>query len=196
MYSNLKDRIIPYMQRCEVDDEMRQTICQQLIRWTEQEQNGKFYVVVDRPDGSIRISEDKSKVYLVLGYMDSVAGLITKGGIPLPAQVTISLVPFKHYISYDCLLLPDLALRANKKKRVALQKELLGIYTCALDNGTVISSMPEFPLQEFPRLEELDSAAFNHLGKADKKGKKKTLPSSRQGRMLQTLSKIKKDSWK
>ncbi len=40
------------------------------FRWIDQRKSGHFYVLLDRPDGTILISEDLI-VYLVLGYIMS-----------------------------------------------------------------------------------------------------------------------------
>eukprot|EP00475_Leptophrys_vorax_P039012 TRINITY_DN6971_c0_g1_i1.p1 TRINITY_DN6971_c0_g1~~TRINITY_DN6971_c0_g1_i1.p1 ORF type:complete len:486 (+),score=124.02 TRINITY_DN6971_c0_g1_i1:125-1582(+) len=189
MYTNLKDRIVPYFQNRIEDEQERQSTCQELWRWSEQKRYGNYYVLLERQDGTILISEDMQHVYLVLGFRESIAKLVSKIGVPLPIQATCSLLPFKHYISYDRLLVPRLD-DSKPSSKVTIKKKLMKIYKNALEKGTVISSLPHGESREFPALKDLKPSLFGFSNKTQER--KKAVPTAHQSRLLAQLSKFKK----
>ena len=94
-----------------------------------------FYVLKGRQDGTILVSEDFRRVYLVLGYLKSIIDLVEN----VPTRLfRVSLLPYKDLITYDRLLSGvelDTPARKNWKKRA------IEAYNNALENNTLITRL-------------------------------------------------------
>eukprot|EP01040_Poterioochromonas_malhamensis_P003007 gene3007-3194_t len=122
--------------------------------WNSSKVFGDFIVLMERRDGSILVSADYSKVYLVLGHLDSLAGKITfipgKGfsyveKYPAPkihgpingVKVKMILLNWQNKVAYDGMMSPR-----EMVSKAALKKALQA-YLKALNRGTLITSLPK-----------------------------------------------------
>eukprot|EP01040_Poterioochromonas_malhamensis_P014463 gene14463-16008_t len=122
--------------------------------WNSSKVFGDFIVLMERRDGSILVSADYSKVYLVLGHLDSLAGKITfipgKGfsyveKYPAPkihgpingVKVKMILLNWQNKVAYDGMMSPR-----EMVSKAALKKALQA-YLQALNRGTLITSLPK-----------------------------------------------------
>eukprot|EP01040_Poterioochromonas_malhamensis_P003005 gene3005-3192_t len=122
--------------------------------WNSSKVFGDFIVLMERRDGSILVSADCNKVYLVLGHVDSLAGKVNfvpgKGfcareKCPPPkihgsingAKVKTILLNWQNKVVYDGLMSPR-----EMASKVTLKKALQA-YLKALNTGTLITTLPK-----------------------------------------------------
>lgn len=95
-----------------------------------------FYVYKERSDGTVVISQDITRVYLVQGIRDSLAEIFIRNGRSLPVQGHTTLLPFQHKLVYDglfCGTFTDVSKDTLKK--------LHGAYENAVDRRAVIHTL-------------------------------------------------------
>ncbi len=122
--------------------------------WNSSKVFGDFIVLMERRDGSILVSADYNKVYLVLGHVDSLAGKVAfvpgkgfcaKEKSPPPkihgtisgAKVKTILLNWQNKVVYDGLMAP-----MEMVTKAALQKAFRA-YLKALNTGTLITTLPK-----------------------------------------------------
>ena len=120
---------------------------EQARHWPTSRIHGKFYILLNRPDGTVVISEDKQKVYLVQGILHAVAKVVVRAGDHLPVYGMGNFLPFFEYICFDGLFLGCPPAISAK-----LRRQLYGIYAAAVDSGNLITSLslPVLPPAPLP----------------------------------------------
>jgi hypothetical protein len=115
--------------------------------WKSSRVFGEFYVVCQRPDGTVLVDAKFSKVYLVQGLAQSLGSLFTKIEVASPAtsstligrKLTLTLLPWEGIITYDGICVGwgghSEALSAEERGMV------VATYTRALEEGKVISEL-------------------------------------------------------
>jgi len=104
---------------------------------------GYFHILLERPDGTIVISEDLKKVYLVQGLSQSLADITRQNGsVTLPETANMTLVPYDGHIVHDGLLLAVLP------STLPCTKNLYRVYAEAANKGEIITSIPLPSAQE------------------------------------------------
>jgi len=112
--------------------------------FTEYRITGNFHILLERPDGTIVISEDLKKVYLVQGLSDSLAGLARQNGsVTLPQTGTMTFVPYHGHIVHDGMLLG-----CKRPANPLTTKYLYRVYAEAANKGEIITSIPLPSAQE------------------------------------------------
>jgi hypothetical protein len=129
--------------------QQKAAILEEAPRWASQRVEGKFYVLLLREDGTVVVSADEGprRVYVVAGMVDPLFKILREGhkGAPLlgpPFKVSLNLVPYRHYVSYDSCLLGAGMSAESQEGLQKLRAELIGVYLDAIDRGQVITRMP------------------------------------------------------
>jgi hypothetical protein len=112
----------------------------QVTHWPHSRAHGTFFVLLERSDGTVVVSEDSDKVYLTQGILSSIGKLLQSGGhkFPMPAMATF--LPFHGYVAFDGLVVGSPAVVSD-----SMRKKLYRAYTEAVDDGTLITSLPLIP---------------------------------------------------
>lgn len=63
--------------------------------WRDHRVFGQFYLLMDRPDGSVFVSADMKKVYLVIGIKANFCKQLQKQSIALSTAMTLTFLPFE-----------------------------------------------------------------------------------------------------
>lgn len=114
-------------------DSLNQNDKDQIMMWKDYSLYDKFIVDRHLKDGSIFISLQTEKVYLVKGIYSSIREILD--GFPMPQVVTTTLIPFKDVIIHDGIIMPyGITLGKNMSDQ---SKEL---YRSAKSNNTIIRS--------------------------------------------------------
>lgn len=120
--------------------------------WNNDRIYGDFFVLFERPDGTILVSNDCKKVYLVLGLADSIAkcvyqatGRVAKKynlhGVNAGTVVSLTLLNWQGKIVYDGLICAS-----SEKPSIKLTKKAIKAYIQAVDKGKLITSISRTPL--------------------------------------------------
>jgi len=120
--------------------------------WNNDRVYGNFFVLFERPDGTIVVSNDCKKVYLVLGLADSLAKpilrssgtVIKKYHLHSPKAATVvclTLLNWQGKICYDGLIAAS-----HEKPSIKLIKKAIKAYIQAVDKGKLITSISKTPL--------------------------------------------------
>lgn len=108
----------------------------QIMLWKDYSLHDKFIVDRHLKDGSIFVSLQTEKVYLVKGIYSSMREMLD--GLPMPQVVMATLIPFKDVIIHDGIIMPyRLILRKSMSDQ---SKEL---YRSAKANNEIIKSIPQ-----------------------------------------------------
>ncbi len=112
--------------------------------WNSSKVFGDFIVLMERPDGTILVSVDYSKVYLVVGLVNSVASVSGADyyfpkihGRISSILITTVLLNWQNKIVYDGFLSPGEAV-SDETLEKAFQA-----YLNALNTGTLITNLPK-----------------------------------------------------
>jgi hypothetical protein len=112
--------------------------------WATSRVQGKFVILMERPDGTIVISEETKEVYLVLGLAQSIGEVILKSSRPsrwhkegmhgpiVGVRVALTLLNWEDRIVYDGLIVADRAPVTAPVLRTYLQQ-----YIHAMDTNRV-----------------------------------------------------------
>jgi hypothetical protein len=120
--------------------------------WNNDRVYGNFFVLFERPDGTIVVSNDCKKVYLVLGLANSLAKPILRNGgtvikkynlhSPNVAMVVcLTLLNWEGKICYDGLIAAS-----HEKPSIKLIKKAIKAYINAVDKGKLITSISKTPV--------------------------------------------------
>jgi hypothetical protein len=104
--------------------------------WKDNRIHDCFYVYKERSDGTVVISQDMTRVYLVQGIRDSLGDIFIRSGRSLPVQGYTTLLPFQHKLVYDGLF-RGIFTDVNKDTL----KKLHGAYEGAVDQRAVIHTL-------------------------------------------------------
>lgn len=108
----------------------------QIMLWKDYSLHDKFIVDRHLKDGSIFISLQTEKVYLVKGIYSSIREMLV--GLPMPQVVMATLIPFKDVIIHDGIVMPyGVTLGKNMSDQ---SKE---IYISAKSNNEIIRSVTQ-----------------------------------------------------
>jgi hypothetical protein len=101
-------------------------------QWPQNKIKSTMYLLLERPDGTVAVSDDLKSVYLVQGIWKSLGKLMK-----LPAHVYTTCLPFYDYIAFDGLIAGTSQAISN-----ATRKQLFRAYAAAVDTGTLITRVP------------------------------------------------------
>lgn len=101
--------------------------------WPQERIHDVFYVLCGRPDGTILISEDGQRVYLVQGIAQPLHEPIMMR-TRLPIMIRTTLLPFQGYLAYDGLMTVEPSEISPSRVR-----KLWKSYWNAVENGTLIA---------------------------------------------------------
>ena len=117
-------------------DSLNQNDKAQIMMWKDYSIHDKFIVDRHLKDGSIFISLQTEKVYLVKGIYSSIREMLE--GLPMPQVVMATLIPFKDAIIHDGIVMPyGVTLGKNMSDQ---SKE---IYRSAKTNNEIIKSVTQ-----------------------------------------------------
>ena len=117
-------------------DSLNQNDKVQIMMWKDYSLHDKFIVDRHLKDGSIFISLQTEKVYLVKGIYSSIREMLD--GLPMPQVVMATLIPFKDVIIHDGIVMPyGVTLGKNMSDQ---SKEL---YRSAKANNEIIKSVTQ-----------------------------------------------------
>eukprot|EP01040_Poterioochromonas_malhamensis_P003008 gene3008-3195_t len=144
-YQGIFHYVLAYIESNEaVKDFLYKEFMEDCRYWNSSKVFGDFIVLMERPDGTILVSSDCSKVYLVVGLSSSVAVLsgadaylpMVHGSIS-SLLITTVLLNWQNKIVYDGFISPG----------EAVSEETLGkafqAYLSALQTGSLITSLPK-----------------------------------------------------
>lgn len=107
----------------------------QVYSWCERRKCENFFVLFERVDGTVLLSEDLQEVFLVQGIAQSLAEVLPNPNqIPRPYMIRSTLLPFSGYIVYDGLVTP-VAHKVQHDK--SLQKKIRLAYIKAFNEKKI-----------------------------------------------------------
>lgn len=117
-------------------DSLNQNDIVQIMMWKDYSIHDNFIVDRHLKDGSIFVSLQTEKVYLVKGIYSSMREMLD--GLPMPQVVMATLIPFKDVIIHDGIVMPY---GVTLGKNVSDQSKEL--YRSAKANNEIIKSIPQ-----------------------------------------------------
>jgi hypothetical protein len=112
----------------------------QIEHWPQSRVHGSFYMLLERTDGTVIISADRTKVYLTQGILSSLGNLLLRSGQHFPCPVIATFLPFHGYVAFDGLVAGAPPITSGNER-----KKLYRAYCKAVDEGTLITSLPLVP---------------------------------------------------
>ena len=153
-----KSGVYHYMQECAAMNqstipEMSGALEADVKHWINDRVYGDFFVLVERRDGTILVSNDFQKVYLVLGLAQSIAEIIPGytrkeyevHGAFVKSKSSMTLLNWRGKVVYDGLMVSSM----DTGKKSQWQKAV-SAYINAVDSGSVISVINRTPIVTEP----------------------------------------------
>ncbi|KAJ3252062.1 hypothetical protein HK103_001864 [Boothiomyces macroporosus] len=141
------------------DAGIKETFIKECSRWLVQRVTGEFYLYKDRQDGTLVVSEDLSRVYLVLGFTKPLGKML-----PLPIKVRMTILPYKEHLSYDRTIIPVSPVSLKK------QAEIKKVVEKAAVDGSLITRFDSIdhtkilePKQNTVKISQRDTQLMSEL---------------------------------
>ncbi|KAJ3268059.1 hypothetical protein HDV01_003500 [Terramyces sp. JEL0728] len=137
VYTFLSKIIKELCERLE-DRIVREVFVNECSRWIVQRVTGEFYIYKERQDGTLVVSTNLSRVYLVLGFTKSLGRML-----PLPFKARMTILPFKEFLSYDRTIIPISPVQLKR------QAEIKKVVEKAVVDGSLITRFDTVDYRRF-----------------------------------------------